>query len=379
MHSRIRISLLLSLLMLSFNSAILRAQTKPEPLPPLDSLPLSELQSLYGTLFSTAIQLDSLLQMDAAAADSLRVLEQERYNAAKLDTTLLKSSLDSLGKTSKTAKERYSQLNSQQKKAAKLKKWMENVQMSDSVSLKKNLPKAWKQTLQMYDEVYPPAPEPIKLPIESPASDTSGQVSPVIAPDGPKVVQNQAQPMVKQTLKYNPANDVMLHPPVPPCIIASSTRDEFSGETTKELARNEWFRYTNPALKNYLQGKTHVICEAALSARGANHFLQLTFTIQDPNARKAFGRLDQNSVAILKFLDGNSFTLQNAIPDDGVYNPETEIMTYRATYPLNAEVMKKIRRTETDRIRIAWSKGYDDYEIQQVDLLMRQAACLSGK
>ena len=52
---------------------------------------------------------------------------------------------------------------------------------------------------------------------------------------------------------------------------------------------------------------------------------------------------------------------------------------YRATYPLNAEVMKKIRRTETDRIRIAWSKGYDDYEIQQVDLLMRQAACLSGK
>jgi hypothetical protein len=378
MHSRIRINLFFSLLMLSFKSLTLQAQTRPEALPPLDSLTLSEMQSLYGTLFSTAIQLDSLLQMDASAADSLRDLEQERYGVAKQDTAVLKSSLDSLGKTAKMARERFSQLNSTQKKAAKLKKWMENVPVSDSLALKKNLPKAWKQTLQLYNEVYPPAPEPITQPAENPA-DTSGQVPPATAPDGPKAAEKQALPMVKQTLKYNPAHDVMLHPPVPPCNMASSTRDEFSGEITKELARSEWFRYTNPALKNYLQGKTHVICDAALTSKGANHFLQLTFTIQDPNARKAFGRLDQNSVAMLKFLDGNSFTLQNAVPDDGVYNPETEIMTYRATYPLNAEVMKKIRRTETDRIRIAWSKGYDDYEIQQVDLLIRQAACLTGK
>lgn len=378
MHSQIRISLLFGLLTLSFNNLFLQAQTRPAALPPLDSLTLSEMQSLYGTLFSTAIQLESLLVMDAATADSLRILEQKRYNAAKQDSTLIKSSLDSLGKLSKLARERFSQLNTQQKKAAKLKKWMESVTINDSLTLKKNLPKAWKQTLQLYDEVYPPAPEPVVQPAESPA-DTTIRVTLPITQENPKAPEKQAQPMVKQTLKYNPANDVLLHPPAPPCSIASTTRDEFSGEITKEMTRSEWFRYTNPALKNYLQGKTHVICDAALIAGGANHFLQLTFTIQDPNARKAFGRLDQNSVAMLKFLDGNSFTLQNAVPDDGVYNPETEIMTYRATYPLNTEVMKKIRRTETDRIRIAWSKGYDDYEIQQVDLLMRQAACLSGK
>jgi hypothetical protein len=378
MQSRIRISLFFILSMLFFNGIKLQAQSRPEALPPLDSLSLSQMQAHYGSLFATAIQLDSLLQMEAATADSLRMLALDRYNAAKQDTTLSKSSLDSLGKNSKMTRERFSQITSKQKKAAKLKNWMESVPVSDSLALKKNLSKAWKQTLQLYDELYPPAPQPITPPSESPA-DTITQVSAAIEPVGPKTPEKQVQPMVKQTLKYNPANDVMLHPPVPPCVLASTTRDEFSGEMTKEMGRSEWFRYTNPALKNYLQGKTHVICDAALSSKGADYFLQLTFTIQDPNARKAFGRLDQNSTAMLKFLDGNSFTLQNAVPDEGVYNPETEIMTYRATYPLNAEVMKKIRRTETDRIRIAWSKGYDDYEIQQVDLLMRQAACLSGK
>jgi hypothetical protein len=160
-------------------------------------------------------------------------------------------------------------------------------------------------------------------------------------------------------------------------VIASNSRDEFSGEISREMSRAELFRYTNPALKNYLQGKTHVICEAALATAGPNNTLLLTFTINDPNARKAFGRLDKNSIANLKFMDEVVFTLQNTVPDDGVFNQETGATIFRAQYPLTPEMVKKMRRTPLDKLRIAWSNGYDDYEVQQVDLLMRQAECLS--
>jgi hypothetical protein len=180
----------------------------------------------------------------------------------------------------------------------------------------------------------------------------------------------------KSFATYNPANDVMLRPPSSPCVIASSSRDEFSGEISREMAGAELFRYTNPALKNYLKGKTHVVCEAALSSSGTRTNLLLTFNINDPNARKAFGRLEKNGIATLKFLDGTTFQLQNAIADEGVFNLETESAVFRAQYPLNPEVLKKIRRSELDKIRILWSKGYDDYDVQQVDLLMQQAACL---
>ncbi|MFN0035685.1 MAG: hypothetical protein ACKVUS_11505, partial [Saprospiraceae bacterium] len=114
----------------------------------------------------------------------------------------------------------------------------------------------------------------------------------------------------------------------------------------------------------------------ALASVGPNAALHLLFTINDPNARKAFGRLDKNSIATLKFMDGSTFTLQNAVPDDGVFNPDTEATIFRAQYPIAPDVLKKLRRTELDKLRIAWSNGYDDYEVQQVDLLMRQAECL---
>lgn len=355
---------------------MLKAQNRPADLPPLDSLNLSDMQSRFSSLLLTTGALESTLHIRATEADSLQSLATQQWMAVKGDSTVAKSVQDSLSKIARQAKEVSKKANGQQSKAVKLLQMLASVPMDDSLSLRKNLPKAWKQTRQLYDELYPPPP---LAPPADVAQDTLSNVKTENAVKADKAPAPASTPLVRQTARYNPANDVMLNPPVPPCAVASTVRDEFSGEITREMSRSEWFRYTNPALRNYLQGKTHVICEAALRSSGPNMALLLTFTIQDPNARKAFGRLEQNSIAQLKFLDGSMFVLQNAIPDDGVYNPETEIMTYRAEYPLNAEVMKKLRNEESDKIRIAWSKGYEDYDIQQVDLLMRQANCVSGK
>ncbi|MBN8679558.1 MAG: hypothetical protein J0M29_15115 [Chitinophagales bacterium] len=376
MRFLIRISLFFGLLLGIIQMPMLKAQNRPADLPPLDSLNLSDMQSRFSSLLLTTGALESTLHIRATEADSLQSLATQQWMAVKGDSTVAKSVQDSLSKIARQAKEVSKKANGQQSKAVKLLQMLASVPMDDSLSLRKNLPKAWKQTRQLYDELYPPPP---LAPPADVAQDTLSNVKTENAVKADKAPAPASTPLVRQTARYNPANDVMLNPPVPPCAVASTVRDEFSGEITREMSRSEWFRYTNPALRNYLQGKTHVICEAALRSSGPNMALLLTFTIQDPNARKAFGRLEQNSIAQLKFLDGSMFVLQNAIPDDGVYNPETEIMTYRAEYPLNAEVMKKLRNEESDKIRIAWSKGYEDYDIQQVDLLMRQANCVSGK
>jgi len=271
--------------------------------------------------------------------------------------------------------------------------------MTDSLLIRKSLPKAWQQITQLYDELYPPIPvakvenedenaaqPPIKkekkkkgtapesAKVSDNASNTVPQTDNKPGPDAPNT--NQPALQSKQFARYNPARDVMLSPPTPPCSIASSSRDEFSGEVSRELSRAELFRFTNPALKNYLKGKAHVICEAALASTGPNAMLILTFNINDPNARKAFGRLEKNSMASLKFLDGNVLELRNSVADDGVFALENETSIFSGQYPLTPEVFKKIRKSELDTIRILWSKGYDDYEVQQVDLLMRQAECL---
>lgn len=394
MLSNIRIGLFASLILCLFSPVSLAAQTRPMPLQPLDSLDLPAMQGVLVDLMGVASGLKTVLLVKEPIADSLQSQTLNRLTMAKQDSTITKSQLDSLSREAKIAKNIYKKAFDLSVKAIKLTQFLESLDFQDSLSLRKNLPKAWTRTAQLYDEVYPPAPSELlekDTVAEEPKSDKpkkekrKKEITPteISSTDQPTPSQPGAKPTnsndPKRFAAYSPAANVLLHPPTPPCVIASNSRDEFSGEITREMARAELFRYTNPVLITYLQGKVHVICEAALVNTGPNTSLLLTFTINDPNARKAFGRLDKNSIASLKFIDGSSFTVQNAGADDGVYNSETGATVYRAQYPLASDLIKKIRNTELDKLRIAWSNGYDDYEVQQVDLLMRQAACLFAR
>ncbi|MFN0212635.1 MAG: hypothetical protein ACKVT2_00135 [Saprospiraceae bacterium] len=386
MRSRIRLGLFGLCFHFLIAPNITFAQTRPEALPPLDSLDFMALWRIGNDLFDQSKIIEQTIRAQEDAADKDLELAQLWYDAAKQDSSSSKAVVDSLSKVLKKAKANFQKANKLLKKAENNLELTSGMSDMDSLNLRKNLPKAWKEFKRLYEELYPETilenseneavvekksrEKKKKKQPKEPSSEKEGETM---------VAKAEPAPSVKQATrfaKYNPAADVMLNPPLPPCVIASSNRDEFSGEVLKETARSELFRYTNPALRTYLQGKTHVVCEAALTTNGTQSALLLTFNINDPNARKAFGRLEKNSIATLKFLDGSILELQNAIADDGVFSPDNDASIFRAQYSLNPAAIKKIRRTGIDKLRILWSKGYDDYDVQQVDLLMRQAECL---
>jgi hypothetical protein len=43
---------------------------------------------------------------------------------------------------------------------------------------------------------------------------------------------------------------------------------------------------------------------------------------------------------------------------------------------LDGSAARKLKKTELDKIRIAWSAGYEDYDVQQVDVLEVLSKCL---
>ena len=175
---------------------------------------------------------------------------------------------------------------------------------------------------------------------------------------------------------YTPAEDVLLNPPTPPCTLSLDTRDEFSGEIQRETARTELFRHTNPALKNYIKGKSHVICEASIGHAGAQAYLYLTFTVNDPNAPRTLGSLPKSGLAIVKLLNGGILNLYNIRADDGVAGTDGQSWVFRGQYALDKASLRSIRSEELDKIRLAWANGYEDYEVHNVRLLMRLAKCL---
>jgi hypothetical protein len=140
---------------------------------------------------------------------------------------------------------------------------------------------------------------------------------------------------------YDPAQDVLLNPPAPPCLLAQQRRDEFSGEVYTELKREEIFRHTPAVLKNYLQGKPQVTGEAALSSTsGGVLTMHLWFKVNDPNPRKAFGTLNKDGILLLRFLDGTTVNLINQTADEGAPDPDGGPTVYHGQYLVDKALVK---------------------------------------
>ncbi len=384
-----RLSRCLTALFFSCGSFLAMAQQPavafPGFAPDPDSLSEEALQTWAQRLSGQAKALGFELDNKAGAASAAVEAAVEALKSAQRDSLTSKSSLDSLSDLVKRAKKIEKDALKQQKQGTKTVEFAEKVEGMDAAGRRRNLARCYKQVKEIYFLLYPP-------PVEKPVADIIGAVG-VVAPDtlsptptqtAPETAGEAAADKKKNKEKtgpkfkpYDPAEDVMLHPPQRPCALAANTRDEFSGETYKETRREEIFRFTNDLMKKYLApDQPHIVCEAALSTGSSVISLHLTFSIRDNNARKTFGSLSRNSVVILKFIDGTTLTASNLRNDDGALDPTGQVFTYRGQYALDPSVLKKLRKTELDKIRVSWSTGYEDYEVQNVDLLMRQAKCL---
>jgi hypothetical protein len=361
----------------STNAAAQTVAALPNP----DSLSVSEVLAWAVQLSNQAKDFETAFSQKALVAAVVRESAEQSLKTAKQDTLTPKSTLDSLASNVKTAKNIEKTAQKNQKQASQTSAFATKVVSMDSVGQRKNLRKAWKQVKELEALLHPPAEKPIADVIgsqgvsDSSPADSAAAAQP--AADNRKIKEKKPEKALPKHKPYDPAADVMRNPPQRPCTLALSTRDEFSGQTYRETQREELFRYTNEVMKKVLPpGESHIVCEAALSNGGISSSLHLTFNIRDANARKAFGSLTKNSIAVLKFLDGTTFTLNNLRNDDGARDDSGQVFVYRAQYPLDAAVLKKLRKNELDKIRVAWGTGYEDYEVQGVDVLMRQVKCL---
>jgi hypothetical protein len=362
-----------------------------DSIPRVDSMTNPQVAELALSLWARGRNMLRECQDNAAKVVAERVALDSLILAAKKDSSITKAQVTEWTNRLKEARKN-------EKTTAKLLKQTEKVvdaaykvAGSDTLLQRKQAGKLWqdlkKMDLTLHPSPPPPQPEPVAAP-EEPAKKLNE--APVAPPDTLGTVAVKVEKPVKPSKTksklpekpgarfkpYDPATDVMLNPPQQPSTLAFNVRDEFSGEVRKEAAKSILFQFTNPVLRKYMQGKPHITCEAALGTAGANLTLTLTYTINDANARKAFGGVGKNAVLILKMIDGTTFTGYNLRPEEGAFDPGGTTVTYRPQYTFERTILRKLKTSEIDKVRMAWNTGYEDYEVQQIDLLMRQAKLL---
>lgn len=354
----------------------------PDSVPNPENLSNEAVMYLAFSLADQAVNLENYFIQNAHRATLSRQLREKELEVMKNDTLAEKDEIDALKGTIKELKLAEKQTAKQLKEASKIADMAVKTVQKDTAEVRKALPKirervAW-LTEQAEGKPAAPPSSPAIVTNEPPITPEQSTPTPSETPQPTPADSKPGKQPGKKFARYSPETDVMLHPPTPPCAFAANGRDEFSGETRRETQREELFRFTNDFMKPYLKDVPHILCEANLVTAGTLTTLVLTFTINDQNARRAFGSIAQGSRATLKLIDGSTFNLMNLRGDDGQTDDSGRVTVYRAQYGLDRSLVKQLTDSELDKIRISWSKGHEDYEIYNVDLLKRQIRCLEN-
>jgi hypothetical protein len=332
----------------------------------------------------------------------------EQLTALKTDTTITKDSLAVVNNALKNAKKKEKSLNKLFSLSEKTKKHFETAIAQPAPVQRKNLAKNFAKCATLEKKLNDlTAPPPAPLPGETPdtkapvaaapppvtedippvavvSADTSATVTDTTTQEGKrlsslkkKLKPKEKQPEKPKPYQYNPQKDVMITPPVRPCAYALERRDEFTGAIYRETQKAELFRFTNNVKKKVLpEGQAHIICKAALATDGGNGKLLLEFTIQDASARRTFGGLAPRSLLSLRFLDGELITVFNEANIEGQFNGETGVAVFQAVYPISGALQRKLEKNELDQVRVAWSTGYEDYNVQHIGLFQQLTNCI---
>ncbi len=175
------------------------------------------------------------------------------------------------------------------------------------------------------------------------------------------------------------AGDLIANPPSKPCQMAFEGKDEQTGQYRRDCQKELLFTHTDERLRAFLKDKEYLRCEGYFTSLAGYRYLTLQFTFAYPNAREAYGFIEEGSILTIKMLNGDFINLRAGRMDRGSYDTKREVLTYRVHYPIDRTQMNLLMQSEADLVRVFWSSGFEEYEVYQLDFFIHQIGCIEGK
>lgn len=163
------------------------------------------------------------------------------------------------------------------------------------------------------------------------------------------------------------------------CILDKEGLDEKLGVEIKEFKPRPFFIHTQAQFKKWMKDKYLMECEANIYKADKTSFLILNFKINSENAKHAYGKLEKGSQIKVTFLNKEHVYMENIERDRGKATRSKKYTTYKGIYPLDGTDVKELTKNPIEKIGIVWEEGYQEYEVQNTDLLMNQMHCLKEK
>lgn len=183
----------------------------------------------------------------------------------------------------------------------------------------------------------------------------------------------------KSYLNYSPSKDVTINPPEKECEFIFSGVDSKVGKRRQDIHPEIIFSYTDPGLEGHFKKQDLITGRVNLTSFSAGReVLNLEVSIASKQAAKMFGSISPNDYIRIKTLDGQDIVMVNQNSDKGRWDERRQAHIYRLQYPIGAKEQRLLSNSEIDKVEVRWSNVKEEYEVLDVDVLIRQFACLHG-
>lgn len=160
------------------------------------------------------------------------------------------------------------------------------------------------------------------------------------------------------------------------CAVTRKEVDKQLNIPIVEFQARALFMHTHPKFQKWIKNKFLMECSANVYHADKASFLQLHFKINSENAKHSYGKLEQGAKIKIMFSDGEYIYMENIERDRGTMKRSKKTTTYQGIFPIDKSDKKELKKREIEKIGIIWEEGYQEYEVQNVDLIKNQLNCL---
>ncbi len=160
------------------------------------------------------------------------------------------------------------------------------------------------------------------------------------------------------------------------CELKSSGYNDKTGFNEVIFKAKPLFVYTHPQVKKYMKHQYLMETKAYTEKINDNYFVILNYKINSDRAKTNYGNLEKDGKIKVVLINGDNIYLQNIARDRGKVRKSKKNTSYTGTYALDKEDIKALKKTAISTITVLWEEGVEEYEIQNIDLIMNQLNCL---
>ena len=199
----------------------------------------------------------------------------------------------------------------------------------------------------------------------------------------PKTVTTKSKPVKQKKRKAMvyaiPKRERKIKAPVIPeqmCEYSMKERDEFTNKLKVATKPQPFFAYTQEDLKKFMREDDYLTCTGNLSRVIGMTIFNVKFEIESVMAQQEYGTIEQGTQMLVKLLNDKTVILTCQESDKGTVDENSGTTVYRTYFSIDSNEERELKKSEVVKVRMLWSTGFEDYEVNELDFFINQIKCL---